>query len=91
MMRRTRLALASVVTVTVVAWAFLCFGLWRHLVKIAADSPELYTRGSGFQALNFVVQYLAPLTLLLAAAIGVEWAMFRLAGWVRRKVSAHAG
>ena len=64
---------------TLALWAAVCFAFWRSLVRSAADSAELYTRSPGFQLFNFLVQYLWFFLLLLAAALAIEWLLFRVA------------
>lgn len=57
-------------------YLFACVEFWRRLVAGAADSPELYTR-TGFQLINFLVQYFWAFLLILAIAVALEWALFR--------------
>lgn len=70
----------AVFTITIAAWLWLCWSFWRHLVAEAADAGEIYARTPGYQALNFAIQYLWILLLLLAVALLVEWLLFRLVG-----------
>ena len=61
---------------TTALWVLICWAFWQHLVEIAADSPEIYARGAGFQFLNFLIQYLWFFVLLLAVTLVVEWLVF---------------
>jgi hypothetical protein len=65
--------------ITLGVWAAVCYAFWQTLVRSAAGSPEIYTRSPGFQLFNFLVQYLWFFLLLLAAALAIEWLLFRVA------------
>jgi len=68
----------GIAALTLATWVFGCWAAWRHLIKIAADSPEIYTRSPGFQLFNFVVQYLPVYLLVLVVVLGLEWLAYRL-------------
>jgi hypothetical protein len=78
-LRGTRNALFAV---TIAGWLWFCWAFWQALIRSATDSPEIYTRGPGFQLLNFVVQYLWFFVLALAVALVVEWALVWIIGRV---------
>ncbi len=78
----------AVLALTVAAWGWLCWRFWHQLVLDAADSPEIYTRSPGFQALNFLIQYFWLFLLLLVFVLSIEWLCFRLVARLTQKARA---
>ena len=76
---------------TTALWIVLCWAFWQQLVRNAADSPEIYTRGPGFQLLNFLIQYLWFFVLVLAVALFVEWLVFYLFVRLQRCIQSQDG
>jgi hypothetical protein len=77
-MKIIRVTMLGIAAFTLTTWVFACWAVWRDLIKTAADSPEIYTRGPGFQLFNFLVQYLPLYLLVLVAVLGLEWLVYRL-------------
>ncbi|HYQ84377.1 MAG TPA: hypothetical protein VEP28_10295 [Rubrobacter sp.] len=92
-MQALRRARTAIFAVTTGLWLFACGIFWRQLVEDAADAGDLYARTSGFQALNFAIQYLWFLLLLLLAILAAEWIVFwvaakAIARWKRGRLAA---
>ena len=66
--------------ITVGVWLALCWAFWMQLIRNAAASGDVYARTASFQLMNFAVQYLWGFLLLLAVALLLEWAVFRMIG-----------
>ena len=73
----------SAMGVTIALWFLLCWAYWQQLIRNAVDSPEIYTRGAGFQLFNFLAQYFWFFAVVLAIVLVLEWLVFRLASRIR--------